>query len=161
MLLARDLFVVSAENAEDILPALALVGDQRLEQRERRGLESRPEVLERTQGLRHLREPGPLGQEPADLEVGVHAGIEAAEQLQQDLLPEHDVRVTLLGPIPGGSGRGGRLSPAGPRRPPSLCRRFGPSVTSSPGFHRSASGAARRTRRWRRRRRGSPHRGGP
>jgi hypothetical protein len=79
VLLARHLLVVAAEDVEDVLPALPLVGDQRLEQGERSVPVSGALVLELAQSLRDAGEPGPLAEEAADLEVGAHALVEASE----------------------------------------------------------------------------------
>jgi hypothetical protein len=46
---------------------------------------------------RHVREPGPLGEEAPDLQVGVLARLDLAEQLHDEAVAEDDRAVALVG----------------------------------------------------------------
>ncbi len=54
-------------------------------------------VLDRAGGLGDAVEMGLLGEEPADLEVGVEARFEPSEDLEDQAIAEEDCRVALLG----------------------------------------------------------------
>src|SRR5439155_896585 len=72
---------VAAEAVEGELPALALVRDQLLQDRQGDRLGAGPPVLERPGRPGDPREPRLLGQVAADLEVRVHPQVEPAEEL--------------------------------------------------------------------------------
>ena len=87
--------VEEAQRVERVVPGVALVGHVAVEHAERAGLGAALLVLEGAEQRRAVGE-APLGEEAADLEIGVHAFLGPAEDLHHDLVAEHGRRVALL-----------------------------------------------------------------
>src|SRR5438067_10355980 len=85
------------QGVERVLPGVALVRHVSLQDRDRHGLALGAAVLEAPRQWRDLAEARLLGEEPADLELGVHPFLEAAEHLQHQALAEDHRVVALLG----------------------------------------------------------------
>src|SRR4051812_9106455 len=86
--------VVRAHLVERVLPRVALVFDELLEDAQRGGLAGRA-VCEPSGNVGHVLEAG-VGQRLADLEVWVDAWLQAAEDLEDQPVAERDARVALL-----------------------------------------------------------------
>ena len=116
------LLVVSGQFAEGVFPAGPLIGDEPLENPQHQGLGPLSLVDQGPGGLRDPVELGLLGEEPADLEVGVDARLEASKDLEDQAIAEEDRRVALLERASGdrqrfADGPACRLEGRGPGRP--------------------------------------------
>ena len=95
--LARQRPLVQApELVARVRPGVALVGDDLVQDRERARLAARRRVLERAEHHGGVGEPGRVEVQP-ELEIGVGARLGTAEDLEDDLVAEHDRGVGLLG----------------------------------------------------------------
>src|SRR5579871_2751361 len=80
---SRGEFIVPAEFIKGMLPAVALVDDEGLEDRQRDRLRGRTIVFDSAACVGNSPEQLALGEKPSDLELGVDAGFEPAKQFQQ------------------------------------------------------------------------------
>src|SRR5206468_9378966 len=81
-----------------VAPRFALVRNEALHERDAHRLPPRYTILERARERCRVRELRALGQEAADLELGIDALGEPAEELQDEPVTEADGGVRLLGP---------------------------------------------------------------
>ena len=88
--LGEQALVVAPEGAQGVAPGVALVGNQLVQHGDRRRLVVTPRVsiLEGAAQGGHVREPGPVGEEAPDLEVGILAGLQLAEELHDEAVAE-------------------------------------------------------------------------
>ena len=93
---AADLFIITTEQAEGPLPPLALVRHQLLQDRQRGGIGPRLAILQRSERLRGPGEGGLLGQEPANLIVGVDPRFQAPKNLEEEAVAEDERRIALF-----------------------------------------------------------------
>ena len=87
----------AAEGVQRVAPGVPLVGDELLQDAERHRLVAAVADLQRAGDPRAVAEVGLLGQEAADLEVGVDPRLQLAEELQDQPVAEADRGVALLG----------------------------------------------------------------
>src|SRR5262249_58747670 len=87
---AGDAFVVLTEFLESTLPAVALVGNERLEDGQRDRLRAGTMIFDSAGGLRNSLEEMASSEESADLELRVDARLEPAKQFQQQAPPIED-----------------------------------------------------------------------
>ena len=93
---SRDRFEEAADLVGRMPPAVCLALDQLLQHRDgHRLLRGRP-VFQGAGNRRYSRIADALGQLPADLEVGVDAGLQAPEQLEDQPIAVDEGRVALL-----------------------------------------------------------------
>ena len=115
------------------------------------GVPSAADMLDRAQQPRRVGEAGDVGEEAAELELGVQAGLEPAVDLEQDAFVDHEQAVALLGADPADR-RVRRRSPARPVRARAAAQH---EVAGRDARPRRASGAGAcariRRRGWRRR----------
>ena len=91
------LLELAVEVVERPAPAVALVGDEAEEGGVGRGLAVRADALDRAQERRGVPEVRHVGEEAADLDLGVDAGLEPAVGLHDHPVADQDRAVALLG----------------------------------------------------------------
>ena len=147
-----DPLEVAPEGVEREAPGIALVGDEPLQHGQGRRLAAAAAVAQvhPAGDRRHVAEVGRPGQVAADLEVGIDARLELAEQLEHQPVAVADRGVALLGAERprlelGGAGAGGHrlgtgeLLEAGVGPGRHLVRR---AAEAAPGGHRRQQAAA-------------------
>ena len=89
--------VVPARAGDGLLPAVDLMLDQHLQDREGRARSAPVDVFERADEWRYAREVHAFGEVVAELELGVDAGFHAPDQLQYQVAADDERRVALFG----------------------------------------------------------------
>ena len=100
-------FVKEGEFVECPLPSVTLVGDEALEHGGGGALAGGGDGGDLAEEGSNTREVRDFGEEATDLDVGIFAGLEAAEKFEDDLRTVKDVGVGLLGGADAGGQRAG------------------------------------------------------
>ena len=155
------LLELAVEVVERPAPAVALVGDEAEEGGVGRGLAVRADALDRAQERRGVPEVRHVGQEAADLDLGVDAGLEPAVGLHDHPVADQDRAVALLGTEAAHRRVLGQLQLAAPLPRLAADTRPRRQRWSAPRARRPAVPSRSRPSGWRRRGRPGSARGAP
>ncbi len=144
-----DALVVAAELVDRELPARTLMLDDRLDDRERAGLEPGAVVFKRA-GERRRAGETVRREEPADLELRIDRRLDAAEQLQRVAIVDERDAVALVAAAADPFALGRQIEPRAARPARARCRVLVAS-SSARSDQRSTGGRTCRRRPGRRR----------
>jgi len=92
----EDAVEIAAQGVQAVPPGVAFIRDEFLEDAERRGLAAPFLDLQGAGHAGGMPEVGPLGEETADLQVGIDPRLQLAEDLEDQPIAEPDQRVALI-----------------------------------------------------------------
>ena len=92
----QDALVIAADGIERELPGVPFTGHSRLQETNHRGLGFSPAIFDRAGERGHMRESAPFGQESRDFDIGIHAVLEFAIELEEIFVLEEHRGITLL-----------------------------------------------------------------